>query len=77
MPLTLDKRNKGGNAFIPSFFGKQPFALSNHHKLARITLRWRRTISGKVPRHVNPSLSKRRLRSRRILFFICRSTVTQ
>jgi len=42
MPLTLYKRKKGGNALIPSFFGKQPLALSNHHKLARITLRWLR-----------------------------------
>ena len=26
MPLTLYKRKKGGNALIPSFFGKQPLA---------------------------------------------------
>jgi hypothetical protein len=38
MPLTLSKRKESGNAPIPSFFGKQPSALSNHHKLARITL---------------------------------------
>jgi len=31
MPLTLAKRKKGGNAPIPSFFGKQLFALCNHH----------------------------------------------
>jgi hypothetical protein len=37
MPLTLSKRTKGGNAPIPSFFGKKPSAC--HHKLARITLR--------------------------------------
>jgi len=36
MPLALSKRKKGGNARIPSFFGKQPVALSNHHTLARI-----------------------------------------
>jgi hypothetical protein len=42
MPLTLYKRKKGGNALMPSYFGKQPFALSNHHKLARITVRWLR-----------------------------------
>jgi hypothetical protein len=39
MPLTLSKRTKGGNAPIPSSFGKQPSALSSHHKFARITLR--------------------------------------
>jgi hypothetical protein len=38
MPLALSKRKKGGNAPIPSFFSNQPFALSNHHKVARITL---------------------------------------